>query len=112
MLLRPSPAFEVIDTVDDSSTRAVIVVEVVGYQRWQWRDGQQHNRWGVSGIVSLADVNGVDTVGYGALVHTPIRNTAIGVVWRDGEAGVVLNLDLAKLLQNYGNGDLLSFLQR
>lgn len=115
MLLHPSPAFEVIDSKDNSNTtQAAILVEVLGYQRWQWRNGQQRNRWGVSGILSIADINGMDTVGYGALVHTPIRNTALGVVWRDGnegsEIGFVLNLDLAKLLMQYNNDDLKSFL--
>jgi hypothetical protein len=117
VLLSPSPALEVIDSPDDShSKEAAIVLEVFGYQRWHWSDGQQRNRWGVSGIVSIADINGMDTLGYGALVHTPIRNTALGVVWRDGddgsEIGVVLNLDLAKLLTQYNNADLRSFLKR
>jgi hypothetical protein len=93
---------------------AAIVVEVVGYQGWRWRDGKQHNRWGASAIISVADIKGMDTLGYGALIHTPIAYTSIGVTWRDGddgtEVGVVLNLNVAKLLEKYDNNDLKDFL--
>jgi hypothetical protein len=115
VLFHPSPAFEVIDTPDNSrSMEAAIVVEVVGYQGWRWRDGKQHNRWGASAIISVADIKGMDTLGYGALIHTPIAYTSIGVTWRDGddgtEVGVVLNLNVAKLLEKYDNNDLKDFL--
>ena len=111
------PGVEIIDSPDDNNgTQAAIVVEVFGYQRWRWQDGEQRNRWGVSAILSVADINGMDTVGYGAMLHTPIKHTALGVVWRDGndgsEVGVLLNLNLAQLLQKYNNGDLMSFLKR
>ncbi|MDX2418096.1 MAG: hypothetical protein QNK19_11610 [Xanthomonadales bacterium] len=117
VLLHPSPALEVIDTINDNnSLEPAILVEMFGYQRWKWQNGQQRNRWGVSGILSIADINGMDNVGYGALVQTPIRNMAFGVVWRDGNEGseiaFVLNLDLAKLLKQYDNDDLQSFLNR
>ena len=117
VLFHPSPAVEVIDSpVDGDSTEATILMEVFGYQLWRWRDGQQGNRWGASGIISVADINGMDTFGYGVLLHTPIKNAALGVIWRDGEnggeIGVVLNMDLVKLLKNYGNDDLMSFLNR
>ena len=50
------------------------------------------------------------------MLHTPFRNIALGVIWRDGydgsEIGVVLNLDLTKLLKSYDNDDLMSFLNR
>jgi len=117
VLFHPSPAFEIIDTPDNSSAKeAAIVVELVGYQRWGWRDGKQGNRWGASAIVSLADISGMDSVGYGALIHTPIKYTAFGVIWRDGddggETGLIINLNLSSLLEKYDNSDLLEFFNR
>ena len=117
VLFHASPAVEVIDSpVDGNSTAAAVLLEVFGYQRWQWRDGRQARRWGASGIISMAEIAGMDTFGYGVMLHTPIKNAALGVIWRDGddgsEIGVVLNLDLTKLLKSYGNDDLMSFLNR
>ena len=117
MLFHPSPALEVIDSpIDGKSSEAAVLVEVFGFQHWQWRDGKQRNRWGASGIISMADINGMETFGYGVLLHTPVRNVAFGVIWRDGEdgskMGVVLNLGTAKLLKSYRNDDLMSFLNR
>lgn len=117
VLFHPSPALEVIDSpLDGNSTEAAVLVEIFGYQRWRWRDGQQAQRWGASGIISMADIYGMETFGYGVLLHTPMKNAALGVIWRDGDGGggigVVLNLNLAKLLKSYGNDDLTSFLNR
>ena len=117
VLFHPSPAVEVIDSpVDGNSTGAAVLVEVFGYQRWRWRAGRHARRWGASGIISMADIYGMDTLAYGVLLHTPIKNAALGVIWRGGDdgsrIGVVLNLDLGKLLKSYGNDDLMSFLNR
>ena len=61
VLFHPSPGVELIDSrVDGNFTKAAILVEVFGYQRWQWRDGRQGNRWGASGIISMADIEGMD----------------------------------------------------
>ncbi len=115
VILHPSPAVELIDSPDDDNeTHAAIVVEVFGYQRWKWQNGAQHMRWGASAVVSLANINGMDTMGYGVMLHTPVKNTSLGVIWRDSdngnEVGLVLNINLANLLNKYGNSDLTSFL--
>ncbi len=117
VFMHPSPAVEVIDTpASKGSAEAAIVLELAGYQKWAWHEGKQSNRWGVSAVLSLADIEGMDSIGYGVLVHTPIQNTALGVIWRDGdsgdEVGVVLNIDLARLLQQHGQSRLLRFLQK
>lgn len=115
ILFHPSPGAESVDTPGGGrTTAAAIVVEVIGYQRWRWQAGERRNRWGVSAIVSLVDIDGMDTMGFGAMVHTPIPHASLGVVWRDGDAGsetgILLSVDLAKMIQQYGNGDLFSFL--
>lgn len=115
IVLHPSVGFEHIDTpIDSSSTSAAVFVEVVGYERWSWRNGSAWNRWGLSGVVSFANIPGMDEVGYGALLHTPLKNISFGAVWRDGddgsEVGIVANFNIAALIQQYEELDLKSFL--
>jgi len=117
IVLHPSVGFEHIDTpVGSSSTGAAVFVEVAGYERWSWRDGSAWNRWGLSGVVSFANIPGMDEVGYGVLLHTPIQSISFGAVWRDGDAGsetgIVANFDLAALIQQYEEIDLKKFLGR
>ena len=113
--LSPSLGFEHIDVGGgEDSTSAAVFVELLGYERWHWRDGKADNRWGVSLVASFANIPGMDRVGYGAFLHTPIQNVSIGAVWRDGDAGsetgIIANVNLAALIQEYGNFDLGKFL--
>lgn len=115
IVLHPSLGFEHIKAPGgDTSTGAAVFVEIAGFERWAWRDGQARNRWGLSVIASFANIPNMDGVGYGAFLHTPIKNMSIGAVWRDGDAGsetgIVANFNIAALLQEYGNLDLADFL--
>jgi hypothetical protein len=115
ILLHPSLGFEHIDTPGgDTSTNAAVVLEIFGYERWRWRGAKATNRWGLSAIVSYADISGMDEIGYGVLLHTPVKNIAFGAVYRDGDAGsetgIVLNFNLSKFLEQYKNIDLSEFL--
>jgi hypothetical protein len=117
VLLHPSLGFEHIDTpLGNSTSSAAVFLELVGYERWRWRNGKATNRWGASVVASYASITGMDDIGYGLLLHTPIRNMAVGVVYRDGaaggETGLVLNFDLSKLVMQYKNADLGDFLSR
>lgn len=114
--LHPSAALERVELpTGESGTLAALVVELVGYESWQWRGGEASNRWGASLIAAFADVPGMDAVGYGVLFHTPIRNVSIGAVRRDGAAGsevdLVINVDFAQLIQEYSQVDLVGFLR-
>lgn len=115
VVLHPSVGVESIERADGDRQQApAVLLEVLGYQRWRWSEGEQKQRWGLSAIVSLADIDGMDKVGFGALLHTPLRHTAVGVVWRDGddgaEIGITLNLDLAKLVQDHGSDAVRRFI--
>jgi len=115
IVLHPSLGFEHIETpLGEKSTSAAVFLELFGYERWQWRDGSARNRWGLSAVASYANIPGMDSVGYGFLLYTPIKNITIGAVRRDGDAGsetgIVLNINLATLLEDYKNGDLGDFL--
>ena len=115
VVLHPSLGFEHGDAISGgTSTNAAVFLEVFGYERWRWRDGNARNRWGISAIASYADIPGMDSVGYGLLLHTPIKNIAIGAVRRDGDAGsqtsIVFNINFATFLEAYKNQDLKDFL--
>jgi hypothetical protein len=113
--LHPVPAFEYADVGGDHSTQAAVVVELFGYERWRWREGKAANRVGISLAASFSDVPGADPIGYGLMIHTPIRNMSIGAVWRDGDAGesinFVFNMDPAALIQQYRDVDVKDFLK-
>ena len=115
ILLHPSLGFENIETpLGDTSTHAAVFLELFGYEQWRWRNGKASNRWGLSVTASYANIPGMDEIGYGFLVHTPIRNIAFGATYRDGDAGreigIVMNIKLSKFLQQFENIDLSDFL--
>jgi hypothetical protein len=112
--LHPLAAFEYAETSGgEHSTQAAAVVELVGYERWRWRDGKAVNRVGMSLAASFTDSPGADAVGYGLVFHTPVRNISIGAVWRDGDHGdsinLIFNVNLAALIQQYKNADVKDF---
>jgi hypothetical protein len=113
--LHPVAGFEYAEvTGGDHSTQAAVVVELVGYERWRWRDGKAVNRVGMSLAASFTDLPGADVVGYGVVFHTPVRNISIGAVWRDGDHGdsinLIFNVNLAALIQQYKNADVKDFI--
>lgn len=113
IVLHPSPGFEYADVGGEKGTQAAVVVELFGYERWRWRDGNATGRYGASLAASFADVPGADPVGYGVVLHLPFRNITVGAIWRDGDAGDSINLtvnaDLAKLIQQYKDVDVKDF---
>lgn len=116
ILAHPSVGFEYIDTpTGDSGLEAAVLLEIIGYERWSWSGGHASNRWGGSIVASFADIAGMDSVGWGLVVHTPIRNLSIGAVRRGGNAGnetaIFLNADLAALFMKYKDADVDKFLK-
>ena len=113
--LHPVPAFEYADVGNEHSTQAAVVVELIGYERWRWREGKAANRVGVSLAASFSDVPGRDVVGYGVVLHTPVRNMSIGAIWRDSDTGdsinLIFNMDPAALIQQYKDLDVKDFLK-
>lgn len=116
VFLHPVPGYEYIKAPDGRSVHDAVYVELIGYERWRWRDGKATRRWGGSVVFSYADITGMDSTAWGVLLHTPVRHISIGVVRRDGdlgaETGWVLNIDPAPLFKSYDFGGLLGFLKR
>lgn len=63
------------------------------------------NRWAGSFVASFADISGMDSVGWGFVIHSPIRNISMGIIRRGGingsQIGVFTNIDLTKLFTQY-----------
>jgi len=111
--LHPSPAFEYAKVSHERSSQAAVVVEVLGFERWRWREGAAISRIGASIAVSFSDVPGADTMGYGLMFRTPMRNMSVGAVWRDTDEGdsinLIFNFDIARLIQKYRDADVIDF---
>lgn len=117
IVMHPSVGYERVKTPNQQSNLAsVVLLEVFGYERWGWHKSEATNRWGASLVISYADITGMNHSGGGIVLHTPIKNTAIGVIRRKGdqgtETGIFINVDLAKLLMKYSDSDLVRFLNR
>lgn len=113
--LHPSPGYELVEAPSGSNTQQpAVIVELIGYERWEWEGGAAKNRWGASVVASYATIEGMDDVGYGIMVHTPIKNISFGLLRRDGiagsETGVLINLNLAQFIKKYEGLDLKGFL--
>jgi hypothetical protein len=117
IFLHPALGYEHIDTpLENGRLVPALALEIFGYEKWRYRDGKAENRWGASIVASFVDIQGMDTLAYGLMVHTPLKNISIGAVSRDGDAGkqtgIVISVDLAKLLQQYENADIGDFLSK
>ena len=63
IFLHHSVSIEHIDTpTSKSSQEAVVLLEIIGYEKWKWRNGKAKQRWGGSFALSLADIEGMDEV--------------------------------------------------
>lgn len=72
---------------DDSEVKLTALAELVGYSRWEYREGQRHNEWGASLIAAYTPGDAGDDWGYGVMVRTPYRGLNIAWVRREGANG-------------------------
>lgn len=76
--------------------KPAVVVQALGYEWWDWKDGKIENRRGVSLVVSAADNARTKQLGYGLQLRW--NGYAFAVTDHDGKLAVTLNLDLAKYI--------------
>jgi hypothetical protein len=115
VVVHPSPGFERVEApTGGHSTQAAVLIELVGYEKWAWKEGTASNRWGASLVTSFVDARGSQSVGYGVLLKTPFKNASVGVIYRNGDRGrqinLTINVDLAKLIEEYKDVDVKKFL--
>ena len=100
-IFRPSIAAGFSNGLGQSPT-AELVVEVVGYTTWEWKEAEAINRWGLSLVGTLGEYkenNDTKTnPGIGFLVHTPTPGISFGLVARKyGKNGLIVTFDLINL---------------
>jgi hypothetical protein len=76
--------------------KPAVLVQALGYEWWDWKDGKIENRRGVSLVVSAADNSRTKQLGYGLQLRW--NGYAFAVTDHDGKLAVTLNLDLAKYI--------------
>ena len=101
ILLHPNVGLEYVKAAPDGQQfKPVVYVELVGHNRWRWREsGEMKSGLGWSIMTSYADRAGVDDLRYGLMLHYRNRFD-LGITYSDKEAGVILSMDLAQALSS------------
>jgi hypothetical protein len=77
---------------------AALVLELIGYNRWSWtKAGKIDNAWGASIIQTYSDRAGMSSMRPGVMLHYQSKYS-VAFTRKNGETGVVLSVDLAKLV--------------
>lgn len=105
IVMHPSAGVEYYEA-DGTAIKGSLIVELLGYNRWAWdkKSSKHKNMWGASAILSFSDAKNAETLGYGVMVHTPVKGISVAYTRRQSENGnidgVFFNVDVAKLFQD------------
>ncbi|HZM33737.1 MAG TPA: hypothetical protein VFC18_04515 [Burkholderiales bacterium] len=99
ILLHPGVGLEYVnDAPSGSRLQAALVIELIGYNRWTWsKQGKMENAFGASLIQSYSDRAGLASARPGIMVHFQ-NKYSLAYTRRDGVDGLMLSIDLAKLV--------------
>jgi hypothetical protein len=99
ILLHPGVGLEYVRNAPQGSRfEPALVVEIVGYNRWSWTTGGGMGRaYGVSLIQTYSDRAGLGSARPGIMFHINNR-FSLALTREGGETGVMLSLDLSKLV--------------
>ncbi|MEX0738977.1 MAG: hypothetical protein WD071_06525 [Pseudohongiella sp.] len=101
ILLHPGIGMEYVDEASDGSRfEPAVVMEWIGFNRWEYRgagtDVRMARPLGVSLITTFSDRDGSKNVGHGLALHWK-NNMTTGLSWRSGgEVGVFISIGLAE----------------
>jgi len=99
ILLHPGVGLEYVKNAPDGSRMELaLILELVGYNRWSWKsDGRMGTALGVSLIQTYSDRAGLDSGRPGVMFHYD-HKYSLAVTRGNGETGVMLSMDLSRLV--------------
>jgi hypothetical protein len=99
ILLHPGVGMEYVnDAPSGSRFQPALVVELIGYNRWGWsKEGKMENAFGASLIQTYSDRAGLPSGRLGIMLHFQ-NKYSLAYTRRDGVDGLMLSIDLAKLV--------------
>lgn len=99
ILAHPGVAYEIIKEDGEQTLKESLILELVGFHRWQFDGDKLRRPFGASLLVSWHGSTG-DEVGYGVILHLP-RSWSLGVTYRqDSDFAALVSADLGKLITN------------
>lgn len=99
ILFHPGVGMEYVkDAPAGSRFEGALVVEIIGYNFWGWtKDGKIDSALGASIIQTYSDRAGLSSMRPGVMVHYN-NKYSIAFTRKNGETGILLSVDLAKLV--------------
>jgi hypothetical protein len=102
IFLHPGAALQWRDVkagTSEEEVKPAIYVELLGLNRWSWNEstGEMRGGRGISLMMTYAERDGSQDVGYGLLFHSrTTKQFKLGIARSDGEMMYMLNVDLAE----------------
>ena len=99
ILLHPSVALEYIDQANEGNQfRESVILEIAGYNWWNWENRDRDTALGLSFITSYSDRSGTRDVGFGAMAHYNHTLSLGGTLRKGGDPGVFISVDVGRFL--------------
>lgn len=99
IVMHPSVALEYIDKANEGSQfRESVILEIAGYNWWNWEKRDRDTALGLSFITSYSDRSGIKDVGFGFIAHYNHTLSVGGTLRKGGDPGVFISVDVARFL--------------
>ena len=101
IVMHPSVALEYIDKANDGNQfRESVILEIAGYNWWDWENRDRDTALGLSLITSYSDRRGTKDVGLGVMAHINHTFSVGGTLRKGGDPGVFISVDVGRFLLN------------
>jgi len=99
ILLHPSVALEYIDNANEGNQfRESVILEIAGYNWWNWKNRDRDTALGLSFITSYSDRSCTRDVGFGVIAHYNHTLSVGGTLRKGGDPGVFISVDVGRFL--------------
>lgn len=103
IVAHPSVAMEYVSKASDGSRfTPALLVEWIGYNRWDWKPGPvaaMGTAWGGSLISTFSDRAGTRSTGHGVMLHYD-HVYSFGVTRHGSDTGIFVSIDLQKMIMD------------